>query len=57
MSRYLYKDCKHYVEPTDYCERDQFDFEERVMLDCTNSDPDEEWMEECLLYEWNGEPR
>ena len=57
MSRQLCKDCKHYVESTDYCERNQFDFEERIMEDCPNSEPDEEWIEECLLYEWNGEPR
>ena len=53
MSRQLCRDCKHYVESTDYCERKHFDFEERVMEDCLYSEPDEELIEECLLYEWN----
>ena len=58
MSRELCKDCKHYHEPTDYCERNQFDFEERVMEDCPNSESDEELIEEwCVYYEWNGEQR
>lgn len=57
MSRYLCRDCEHYIESTDYCERNQFDLEERVMEDCPDIEPDVEWIEECLFYEWNGEPR
>ena len=57
MSRELCKDCKHYVEPTDYCEQNQFELEEKVMLDCTDRESEEEWIEECIYYEWNGEQR
>ena len=57
MSRQLCKDCKNYVEPTDYCERNLFLIEETVMLECKDEESDEEWIEECIYYEWNGEPR
>lgn len=57
LGRSLCKDCKHYFEPTDYCTQNQFELEEKIMSDCQDSEPEEEWIEECLLYEWNGEPR
>lgn len=53
MSRQLCKDCKNYVEPTDYCERNLFLIEETVMLECKDEESEEEWIGECIYYEWN----
>ena len=55
MSKELCKDCKHYVESTDYCEQNQFELEEKVIEDCPHSEPDEEWIEGCIYYGWDGE--
>lgn len=51
--RSLCRDCKHYFEPTDYCEQNQFELEEKVMEDYPKEEPEEEWFEECIFYEWD----
>ena len=52
LGRSLCRDCKHYIEPTDYCEQNQFELEEKIMEDCPDKEF-EEWIEECVFYEWN----
>ena len=53
MSRQLCKDCKYYSESTDYCEQNMFEIEEKIMLDCGDEELEEEWIDECIFYEWN----
>ena len=53
LGRSLCRDCKYYFEPTDYCEQNQFELEEKVMEKCLKEEPEEELLEECIFYEWN----